>query len=201
MTSGAGGRSAGTGIARVTRAVGKTRRDGAFHLGILRDFRGERPRSKERGYWRRVASWAGLRGVDPGGENGREFGALAGIGADANVGGANVGDGLGRFGVDARHLEVDGVGIRGEAGRLYSDGDFVATEKRAEVFGGAFGDGDDEGVLRKEIADVNAGGGERFFVRLVADREIVGEKDDASRVGVGEVDRALVNEGHGRAGE
>lgn len=94
-------------------------------------------------------------------------------------------------------LVADGEGVFGERRRGNGDTEFVAGPERAEVVGFAFRDGDDDAGAGKEGLEFDAGGGEGLFVGLVADREVVGEEDDAGGVGVGEADGAGVAERHG----
>ncbi len=82
--------------------------------------------------------------------------------------------------------------------RFRGDGDakLFAGAEGAEVVGFAFGNGDDDAGVLEEFREVDAGGGEGFFVGFVADREVVGEEDDASGIGVGKADGAVMAERH-----
>lgn len=88
-------------------------------------------------------------------------------------------------------------GVSREQSGVDGNPEFVAADKGTEVFGFAFGDGDDRASVSEERAKVDAVGVERFFVGLVGDGEVVGEKDHAGGVGVRKVDRAGVAKWHG----
>lgn len=95
-------------------------------------------------------------------------------------------------------LVADREGVLGERRGGDGDAELVARKERAEIFGFAPGDGDDDaGVLEKSL-EFDAGGGEGLFVGFVADREVVGEEDNAGGIGVGEANGAVVAERHGK---
>lgn len=77
------------------------------------------------------------------------------------------------------------------------DADLFATLQRTEVFGGALRDGDDQVGTAKEVLHVDPGCRERCFIGLVAEGEVVGEIDNARRVGVGHANGALIGVRHG----
>ena len=135
--------------------------------------------------------------LNPGGEGGWKRVAFARGGGDADVFGADAGgEFLGRAKAKQFVAQIEGVGR--EQGGRDGDAEFVAADKRAEVFGFAFCDRDDRAGVGEESAEVDAGGGERLFVGFVGNGEVVSKKDHASGVGVGKVDRAGVVKRHGR---
>ncbi len=106
------------------------------------------------------------------------------------------GEFLGRAKAEQFVAKREGVGR--ELGGRDRDAEFVAADERAEVFGFAFGDGDDRAGVGKKGAEVDAGGRERLLVGFVGDGEVVRKKDHAGGVGVGKMDRAGVAKRHGR---
>ena len=92
---------------------------------------------------------------------------------------------------------VEGEAVYGEAGGRDLDAEFVAADEGAQVGGFAIRDGDDYTVVGEKGGERDAGGGEGFFVGLVADKKVAREKDDAGGIGVGKVDGAGVVENHG----
>ena len=52
-------------------------------------------------------------------------------------------------------------------------------------------------MLAEERFQLDAGGRQRLLVGFVADGEVIGEKHHAGGIGVGETDRAAVDESHG----
>lgn len=92
---------------------------------------------------------------------------------------------------------ADREGVFGERCGRDGDAEFVAGVERAEVIGFALGDRDDDAGVFEKGLEFDAGSGEGLFVGFVADREVVGEEDDAGGIGVGEANGAGVAERHG----
>ena len=87
-----------------------------------------------------------------------------------------------------------------------SDGNFVRSEtiaeflaalQRPQVVHRTLGDRHDDVPAGDEFLHGQSGGAQCGLVGHVAEDEVVGEKDDPRRVGVGQSDGALVGMGHG----
>ena len=98
---------------------------------------------------------------------------------------------------EARDLVVDRETVFREKRGPERDAELVAAGERAEVVGGAFGNGDDDAGVGKKSGEVDPVRGQGFLVGFVAEGEKVGEINDAGGIGVGETHGAMIREGHG----